>query len=640
MSDAPLRDAHKPVAIDAIESLEVGDGFAVVAGWASQPNGSDLSLTYLVSLPNGQAQTLPISLSPLDVECGGPFDHPGGFIGMFRIGARPLDGDFVLSAGGQEIARRSFAPDERRVFVPRGCIERALPVDLRGWVFHPALWLQGLDPPAVELRVDDKILLPLPLNERRDDLGFSGLPEVDIAGFRLLPSDIKRILSRSGQHQALVENASRMELLVGGNAVVGASPAKSNKAKEVSDPAGFVDFYGHVQDFGGYLLAGWMSGTEPDRAESGRCMLRFASGERSGEALIAWHPRSDVEGFGLGFVCFLLGERVEAAFVGMEIEVSGRRLLHPSNGVRELDESGLVPSCMELLKARADGLLHTILRQPLFNGTDTLAELAAHVQLAIDEFILVPGDGALLTGWVIDPTSAVRSIRLRAHGFRSQDMTSSWVSQPRPDLVAAFQSLGLADHARPGFTAFVPLNAQRLIAPHLEVTLHSGQVGFKSLPSARGGSLKAIRSMLSWVEVAPDDMARSFAGVFAPATRALNRDRLSQRAPHLLVNIGPEVVEPAVSVIVPLYGRIDWMLHQCAYFSRHGLPGVELIYVLDDPPRKNDVISLAQRCFRWFGIPMRLVLLPQNVGYGPANNEALRVARGRHVCFLNSDVWD
>jgi hypothetical protein len=35
---------------------------------------------------------------------------------------------------------------------------------------------------------------------------------------------------------------------------------------------------------------------------------------------------------------------------------------------------------------------------------------------------------------------------------------------------------------------------------------------------------------------------------------------------------------------------------------------------------------------------MRLVLLPQNVGYGPANNEALRVARGRHVCFLNSDV--
>ena len=231
MLSALPRDAHRPVAIDTIESLEVGDGFAVVAGWASQPIRSDLSLTYFVSLPDGQAQTLPISLSPLAVEFGGPFDHPGGFIGMFRIGARPLDGDFVLSAGGQEIARRSFAPGERTVFVPRGRIERASPVDLRGWVFHPALWLQGLDPPAVELRIDDKILLPLPLNERRDDLGFSGLPEVDIAGFRLLPSDIKRILSRSGQRQALVENASRMELLVGGNAVVGPSPTSSSTGR-------------------------------------------------------------------------------------------------------------------------------------------------------------------------------------------------------------------------------------------------------------------------------------------------------------------------------------------------------------------------------------------------------------------------
>jgi len=638
MNPALLRDAHRPVAIDAIESLEVGDGFAVVAGWTSEPSGADLNLTYSLILSDGQVQTWHILVSPLDVQFGGPFDHPGGFIGMFRIGAGSLGGDFVLSAAGQEIARRSFAPDEQKVFVPRGCVERASPVDLRGWVFHPALWLHGVDPPAVELRVDEKILLPLPLNERRDDAGFSALPDVDNAGFRLLPIDIKRILSRSGQHPALIENASRMELLVGGIAVVGPSAAKVRKADKGRGPAGFVDFYGYVQDFGGYLLAGWMSGTEPDSAQSGRCMLRFAMGERSDEALIAWHSRSDVEGFGLGFVCFLPGERVDAPFVGMDIELSGRRLLHPSNAVHELDQSALVPGCMELLKAQPDGLLQTMLRQPLFNGKDTLAELSAHVQLEIDEFIVVPGDGALLKGWIIDPTYAVRSIRLRARGFQSQDMTSCWVSQPRPDLMAAFHSLGLADHARPGFTAFVPLGAQGLIGPHLQVTLHSGQVGFKSLPSPRGGSLKAIRSMLSGLEVGPDDMARSFADVFGPATRALNRARLSQRAPHILVNVGPEVVGPDVSVIIPLYGRIDWMLHQCAHFSRHGLPGVELIYVLDDPPRKNDLINLAQRCFRWFGIPMRLVLLPQNVGYGPANNEALRVAHGRYVCFLNSDV--
>jgi len=39
MSNALLRDAHRSVAGDVITSLEVGDGFAVVAGWASQPRG-------------------------------------------------------------------------------------------------------------------------------------------------------------------------------------------------------------------------------------------------------------------------------------------------------------------------------------------------------------------------------------------------------------------------------------------------------------------------------------------------------------------------------------------------------------------------------------------------------------------------
>ena len=624
--------------LGSIETLEVGDGFGIVAGWVSLLNGADLRLGYSVALSEGGAQVLPVAFCKLDTLLVGARYRKGGFLGIFLTLADHFKGDFVLTANGQEIARRSFDPDERKVFMPRGCIESASQVNLRGWVFHPALWLQGLDRPAVELRVDDRVVLPLPLNERRTDLGFSGLSEVDIAGFRLLPADIKRILARSGHDPVLIENASRMELFVGGDAVGRSDFNPENITAEVSNPAGFVDVYGHVPDFGGYLLAGWIRGKKPDTAQSAPCILRFGSSECRGEALIAWHSRSDVVGFGSGFVCFLHGERVDTPFVGMEIEFSGHRLLLPTTAERELEGSTLVPGCMELLKARPDGLLQALLRQPRFTGKDTLAELAAHVQLAIDEFILVPGDGALLTGWIIDPTHAVRSIKLGARGFQSQELTSAWVSQPRPDLMAALESVGLADHSTPGFTAFVPLNVPRLIEPHMEVTLHSGQVGFKSLPSPRGGSLKAIRSLLNGVEVAPYDMAHSFAGVFAPATRALNRARLSQRGGHTLVNVGPEVVAPDISLIIPLYGRIDWMLHQCAHFSRHGLPGVELIYVLDDPPRKNDLINLTQRCFRWFGIPMRLVLLPQNVGYGPANNEALRVARGRYVCFLNSDV--
>jgi len=61
--------------------------------------------------------------------------------------------------------------------------------------------------------------------------------------------------------------------------------------------------------------------------------------------------------------------------------------------------------------------------------------------------------------------------------------------------------------------------------------------------------------------------------------------------------------------------------------------------VLDDPPRRREVENLAQSVFARFEIPFRLLLLPDNLGYAPANNHGLRAARGDYVCFLNSDVF-
>ncbi len=33
------------------------------------------------------------------------------------------------------------------------------------------------------------------------------------------------------------------------------------------------------------------------------------------------------------------------------------------------------------------------------------------------------------------------------------------------------------------------------------------------------------------------------------------------------------------------------------------------------------------------------MLLSRNVGYGPANNVGIELARGRYVCLMNSDVF-
>ena len=48
---------------------------------------------------------------------------------------------------------------------------------------------------------------------------------------------------------------------------------------------------------------------------------------------------------------------------------------------------------------------------------------------------------------------------------------------------------------------------------------------------------------------------------------------------------------------------------------------------------------LAASAHARFGIPFRVAVLPRNLGFAPANNEGLTLARAAYVCFMNSDVF-
>jgi GT2 family glycosyltransferase len=105
------------------------------------------------------------------------------------------------------------------------------------------------------------------------------------------------------------------------------------------------------------------------------------------------------------------------------------------------------------------------------------------------------------------------------------------------------------------------------------------------------------------------------------------------------IAFGETPAEPVCSVIVPLYGRMDFVLYQLALLSEHDATAAhELVYVLDDPRRKRELLDLAHSAHRRFGVPFRVVALDENLGYGAANNLGLTHARGEFVCFLNSDV--
>ena len=135
-------------------------------------------------------------------------------------------------------------------------------------------------------------------------------------------------------------------------------------------------------------------------------------------------------------------------------------------------------------------------------------------------------------------------------------------------------------------------------------------------------------------------MAPAYDRVLGPSVASLNRERLRQRPEQEVITFGAVPERPELTVIVPLFGRMDFLEYQLAFFSRHrGGMAHEFIYVVDDPALQRTAETLAASVFSRFGTPFRLVVLSRNVGYAPVNNIGLELARGEFVCLLNSDVF-
>jgi len=174
----------------------------------------------------------------------------------------------------------------------------------------------------------------------------------------------------------------------------------------------------------------------------------------------------------------------------------------------------------------------------------------------------------------------------------------------------------------------------------LEVTRASGESMLRAIPEPTLHGFPAMRALLDRFELRYGALGRGFDDVIGPAIESLGAANRSAKVLQEVLDFGASTVAPEISVIVPLYGRIDLMEYQFALFSAYPA-GVahELIYVLDDPPKRTEMLELAESLHARYDIPFRLVLLSRNVGYAPANNIGLALASGRVICLMNSDVF-
>ena len=408
---------------------------------------------------------------------------------------------------------------------------------------------------------------------------------------------------------------------------------------------GCIDSYGFSHAAGAWITIGWVP-CLPSQVHECDVTMNFARASLTGRCYRAPFYRADLAADREGVIVLAgcagrdLGPLVSVTLTWEE----GDARLFSTEQVEHLTDGPIAGAARTLLtNAPRDVASLAILRalsQPRFGGHSTLHEIGAPIHMAVDEVIRCGDAGIVLIGWFVAEEGAARRILLRAGQNSFEVDLARAIRIRREDVSSSIMAQHGLHEPAPGYLLFVANVAEMDDKAHLQIETRDLSVGYVALPRPRLRGVPAMRRMLESFALRYEDMVRAYDRVIGPAIGGLNAERLRTRVPAAEYVFGVQPAEPVVSVIVPLYGRIDFMEYQLALFSREKSNAHhEFIYVLDDPSIRVETLTLAESCFARFGLPFRVVALERNVGYAPANNAGLRSARGRLVCFLNSDVF-
>jgi GT2 family glycosyltransferase len=446
------------------------------------------------------------------------------------------------------------------------------------------------------------------------------------------------------QGRALVDRAKAIEkaCLAGRDlAAMGALVSQSFLGE------GYVDFYGYHAPASGWFVCGWVSNEWAAHVtDTGEIRAQFEAETIRGPIVLSLYDRPDVRGKGVGFIAYVATASAALGRLKLVAMRSGPAVVstRPAASISATSPKETASRFQDLIGecdlGPARDKLHELISRPAFDGRDTSASLAGKLLIEFDEVINCAPDSVVLFGWILAPEGALRRLRLRSDTRNfpiDMDTCCLWID--RPDVIQSVGSAMGFHHERCGFILRVPTPDFDGATLHLEIEMQTGQVAYKLLPQARLEGIAAMKRLLGAFDIQYGDVNSLYDNLMGPAVAALNNTRLQARPRVTTMAFGPATTAPRFSVIIPLYGRIDFMEIQLALFATLGLGNdVELIYVLDDPPKAREAQILAESLYSRFAIPFKLICLSRNVGFAPANNIGLGLATGQFVCFLNSDV--
>ncbi len=125
----------------------------------------------------------------------------------------------------------------------------------------------------------------------------------------------------------------------------------------------------------------------------------------------------------------------------------------------------------------------------------------------------------------------------------------------------------------------------------------------------------------------------------APALMEIQRCLDAETRIRKVVQYGKALERATVSLVVPLYGRLDFLEQQLAQFGQDPeIAQADVIYVLDSPELDKAVTDIAAPLAKLYGVPLRVAFMENNSGFARATNAGASLATGRLLLLMNPDV--
>jgi GT2 family glycosyltransferase len=262
--------------------------------------------------------------------------------------------------------------------------------------------------------------------------------------------------------------------------------------------------------------------------------------------------------------------------------------------------------------------------------------VAVETVMALDELSFY------VEGWMCDgESSAIRMTAVSPEGSRTE-LLGHLFRYRRPDAEEFFRAaIGEQRDARYGFICNFHISAPSLLPNGwlLEVETAAGTAMEAIAPMVITDYQRIRTELLNDLALDVNVSRELRRGHISPALSALQTRRNRRIHVDVAPEFGEQPTNPVVSILVPLYARIDLLEHQMAQFADDPeLRHAELIYVLDSPELKSDLLTMAEGLFQLYRLPFKVLVLSENAGFSTANNIAASYAHGSLLLLLNSDV--